>query len=250
MKTEARVRWGRYRRAAACALGTWLLFLAASTAIAHCPRARSSTDQPGATSAAHTAFESRTTVTIPAQTEVATELLSGIHSRVSHVGDSIIVRLREPVYVDGHMALPSGTLLDGHITRIRASGRMHRPAELALRFDRVALPDGEDKPVRGVLASLDLPKTTPTRLDAEGYLKGGPAFSRKSAGGATAAVASLTAFKVAVGGSMLLGAMLPAGGAALATYTLVWRRGSDVHLPPETRCRVRLVYPLTVRVQW
>src|SRR2546425_738997 len=52
------------------------------------------------------------TVTIPAETEVATELLSGIHTQVSHEGDSVTARLSKALYIDGRMALPPGTMLD------------------------------------------------------------------------------------------------------------------------------------------
>lgn len=198
---------------------------------------------PGA-SAASTSV----TVTIPADTEVATELLSGIHTQVSRVGDSVTARLSRPLYINGRMALPLGTLLDGRITKIRPAGRLNRPAALALRFDRIALPDGEAEPVRGVLAALESP--VKTRLDSEGYLKGTPGVSWKGVAGGIVVLSALALARVPVGGSSALGSILPAGGASVLTYALLWRRGSDVHLPPETLCRVRLTHSVTVRIAW
>ncbi len=188
------------------------------------------------------------TVTIPAETEVATELLSGIHTQVSQVGDTVTARLSKPLYINGRLTLPLGTLLDGRITRIRAAGRMHRPAELALRFEWIALPDGQAEPVWGVLAALE--NRTKTRLDAEGYLKGAPSFAWKGLAGGALALSALALSHGALGGSAAFRALLPAGGASLLALAFVWRRGSDVHVPPETLCRVRLVYPVTVRVEW
>jgi len=188
------------------------------------------------------------TVTIPADTEVATELLSGIHTQVSRVGDSVTARLSRPLYINGRIALPLGTLLDGRITKIRPAGRLNRPAALALRFDRIALPDGEAEPVRGVLAALE--SSVKTRLDSEGYLKGAQGVSWKGVAGSIVVLSALAFARVPVGGSSVLGSILPAGGASALTYAFVWRRGSDVHLPPETLCRVRLTHPVTVRIPW
>jgi hypothetical protein len=190
------------------------------------------------------------TVTIPAATEVSTELLSGIHTQVSHVGDTVTARLSKPLYVNGQIALPPGTLLDGRITRIRAAGRLHRPAELALRFDTIALPDGQARAVQGVLAGFDPPTPFKVRLDTEGYVKGGRAISWKGVAGGLVALSALAIARVPVGGSTAVGSILPASAASLLTYAFVWRRGNEVHLPPETRCRVRLTYPVTVHVRW
>jgi hypothetical protein len=40
------------------------------------------------------------------------------------------------------------------------------------------------------------------------------------------------------------------GGVALLGYAALWPKGNDVNVPPQTQCRIRLNYPVTVRVQW
>ncbi len=219
-------------------------------------RAEDSSPPPGLTRRMATASEivsSATpvvTITIPAQTEVAAELLSGIHSRVSHVGDLVEARISQPLYIDGRIALPPGTLLDGRITRIRNAGHLHRPAELALRFDRIALPDGQAEPVKAVLASLDVPRRFKTRLDPEGYVKGAGSFSWKGVAGGLVALGAFGTVKGAVAGSAALGTIIPIGAATLVSYDILWPRGNDVHLPPDTNCFIRLTYPVTLRLQW
>ncbi len=190
------------------------------------------------------------TVTIPAETEVAAQLLSGIHTRVSHVDDPVKAELLKPVYVNGRVALPFGTLLDGRIIRIRPARRLHRPAELTLRFEEITLPDGQAEMITGVLASLDRSQSLKTRLDSEGYLEGAPGLSWKALIGGLVAGGTFATVKAAIAGSAALAYVAPATGTALVGYTLLWPRGNDVHLPPETRCRIRLSYPLTVRVPW
>ena len=53
---------------------------------------------------------------------------------------------------------------------IRNAGHMHRSAELGMRFDRITLPDGQEKPVAAVLAALEHPEMLDIHLDQEGHL--------------------------------------------------------------------------------
>ena len=112
----------------------------------------------------------RATLTVPAETEVKVQVLSGIHTQINHVNDPVIAEVLKPVFVEGKLALPPGSLLDGHITMIRNAGHMHRSAELGMRFDRITLPDGQEKPVAAVLAALEHPEMLDIHLDPEGHL--------------------------------------------------------------------------------
>jgi hypothetical protein len=190
------------------------------------------------------------TLTVPAQTEAAIQLLSGIHSRVSHVGDPVTAQVLEPVYVDGEIALPAGTLVGGHIARIRPAGRMRRPAEMALRFEQITLPDGQNQPLSALLAALDAPPRARTRLDSEGILKGIRTVSWKHIAGGLAGLGALGGIEASLAGATAVGVTLPLGGGAVVGYSLLFPRGNDVHVPPDTPMRIRLRTPLTVRVAW
>lgn len=179
------------------------------------------------------------TLTIPAETQATVQILSGLHTRFSRIDDPVKAQLLRPVVVDGKVALPPGTLLDGRVTRVRAAGRLNRPAEFALRFDQITLPDGDVHPITAVLASAP----PHTRLDREGYLKGSRSISWKGVAGGLAAVGSVVA-------SAAFWPVLPAAGTGILAYEFLWQRGGDVHLPPQTACRIRLDYPLTVRMAW
>jgi hypothetical protein len=192
----------------------------------------------------------RQSVTVPADTQVKVSVLSGIDSGINRVNDPIIAQVLEPVYVNGKIALPPGSLLDGHITLIRNSGHMHRPAELGLRFDRISLPDGQEKPVAALLAALEHPESVNFHLDAEGHLRGNRNTSWKTLFGGATALGTYGALKIAAIGSSGASLVLPIGGATLIGYEAFWRRGREVDVPPDTHCRLRLNYPLTVRLPW
>jgi hypothetical protein len=190
------------------------------------------------------------TLTVPADTEASVTMLSGVHTRVSHLDDPVAAELLNPVYVNGRVALPTGTLLDGRITRIRAAGRMHRPAELSFRFDRVTLPDGQSGPISAVLAGLEAPESSGIHLDSEGGIKGSRGYSWKILTGGAVGLGTFAAVRASVAGAMALKTLVPAGGAAVLSFEVLLPRGKEVNLPPQTRCRIRLDNPLTVRIAW
>ena len=187
-------------------------------------------------------------LTVPAETLLNVSVLSGIHTEINKVDDPVIAQVLQPVYVKGKIALPSGSLLDGHITMIRNPGHMHRPGELALRFDRITLPDGQEKPIAAALAALEHPDALNFHLDAEGHLTGNRNLSWKGLFGGVGAIGTYGVLKVAAIGSGTASLLLPAAGAGIIGYEALWRHGRDVNVPPDMHCSLRLNYPVTVRV--
>ena len=132
---------------------------------------------------------------------------------------------------------------------IRNSGHAHRPAELGLRFDTILLPDGQSEPMAGILALLEQSSKLDLHLDSEGHLTAGRALSLKTLMGG-AGLGSFGAIKAVATGATAASLSLSLAGAAAIGYEVLWPRGHEVNLPPETRCLMRLNYPLTVRVAW
>ncbi len=190
------------------------------------------------------------TVIVPAETEAEIQLLSGIHSQVSHAGDPFTAQLIRPITVNGKVALPAGSLIGGEIIRIRPAGRMRRPAELALRFDRVTLPDGQDQPISAILAGLDAMPQTDTQVDSEGILKGDRAGTWKRLAGGLIGLGAFSVIQTQFTSAAALGATLPIGGGVVLGYSFLLPKGNEVHLPPDTQMRIRLRSALTVRVAW
>lgn len=190
----------------------------------------------------------RTTLTVPADTEVKVQVLSGIHTQINHVNDRVVAEVLNPVFVQGKLALPPGSLLDGHITMIRNAGHMRHSAELGMRFDHITLPDGQEKPVAAVLAALEHPEMLDIHLDQEGHVTSNRTTSWKSLAGGFGALGTFGALKIAAIGSAGATLALPIGGAALIGYETLWHRGHEVNMPPDTQCRLRLNYPLTVHM--
>ena len=185
-------------------------------------------------------------LTIPADTLVKARLISGMHTLVSHVNDPVSAEMMEPVYINGEMALPKGTLFDGHITSVRRPGWLRHNGEIGFRFDSVTLPDGHEIPVSAIITHLDKNKELMGTLDAEGQVHGHRRGSWRSFLTGAVGVGSLAAVKVAVASSTALTVAVPASAAAFVGYEFFLRRGSNVNVPPMTGCRIRILNSLTV----
>lgn len=187
------------------------------------------------------------TLTVPAETLIKARMLTGMHTLVSHVNDPIAAETTQPVYISGKLALPAGTLFDGHITGVRRPGWMRHNGRISFRFDYVTLPNGQEIPVSAVLTSLEHTQGVLGRLDSEGHLEGRRRRSWKHFLTGFLTVGGLTAGKVAVASSAALTAAAPASAAAFIGYEFFLMHGGNVSVPPQTRCHIRLNSSLTVQ---
>lgn len=165
---------------------------------------------------------------------------------VSHVNDPVSAEMTESVYIDGRVALPKGTLFDGHITSIRRPGWMRHNGEIAFRFDHVTLPDGHVVPVSAIITHLDSNKDLMGALDSEGHVRGHRQNSWRGLLTGAVGVGSLTAARVFVASSAALTVAAPASAAVFVGYELFMRRGSNVNVPPMTGCSIRLLSSLKI----
>lgn len=189
---------------------------------------------------------SQASLVVPAETLIKARLLTGMHTLVSHVDDPIAAEMTEPVYISGHLALPAGTLFDGHITSVHPAGHMRKSGRIAFRFDHVTLPSGQEIPVTAVIASIDNAPGLKGGLDSEGHLQGQHKTSWRTFLTGFATVGGLSAAKFAAVGSTALTVAAPASAAAFVGYEFLLRRGGNVNVPPMTKCRIRLNSSLTV----
>src|SRR5271165_6436650 len=78
-------------------------------------------------------------LTIPAGTTITVRLQQSLSSASAHPGERFEAVLDQPVVVDERIVLPVGTVVMGHVTVARHSGRLHHPGELGLALDTVSL---------------------------------------------------------------------------------------------------------------
>lgn len=76
---------------------------------------------------------------IPAGTSVVVRLQQSLSSASSVSGERFDAVLDQPLVSDNQVLVPAGTMVTGHVTFARRSGRLRHPGEIGLTLDSVVL---------------------------------------------------------------------------------------------------------------
>ena len=191
-------------------------------------------------------------------------LLTSLSSGMSGAGSRIEAVVPRPYYNQDHVLLyPTGTKLEGTVTRTIAAGWMNKNGELLFSFHSAQTPDGTTTEVRATVAGIEAPGGQRLAVGKEGHVKATTStFSRLRAPvsliGPSRAVADIsvdkTAWARAGQGSKGFG-LLGAGaaqasattaigfgyfGGAMNVYDAFVARGSNVELPVNTPVFLRI----------
>lgn len=171
-------------------------------------------------------------VTIPAGTVLRLRVTRGFGSDISRVEDPVAASLAHSVIIDGRTVLPAGSHASGYVSDATRPGKVKGRGRVAVRFTRI-VPASESETYR---------------IDTRPWVAVAPATKKKDAltiGGPAAGGALVGAL---VGGKKGAGIGAAAGGGA-GTAIVLTTRGKDVRVGRGAILAVRLVEPLTVRVE-
>lgn len=110
--------------------------------------------------------------TIPSGTHARLLLLESLSASENKQGDVFHARVLEPIVQDGHLLLPEGSTLQGHVGRIVAPRRLHRAGSVYLVFDKLLLQNGASENIAASLVGTELGTGAAGRMDEEGGLHG------------------------------------------------------------------------------
>ena len=186
-------------------------------------------------------------LTIPAGTKFKTRLETPISSKVSEVGDTIIVTLLEPMAIDALHVLPRGTEMTGKVTFVKRAGKVKGRAEVYALINELTTNYGAESIHVSIDAADDVANDEKIRTDEEGKLK-----SNKDLGddmedvARGASLGSLASTPVAIATDSVGAAI--AGPAAGAIAGLLLSRGKEVRLPVGSVFRMKFDKELTLPV--
>ena len=72
---------------------------------------------------------------VPQGTSITVRLQDPLSSRYSVPGQRFDAVLDEPIVVDNQVVVPAGSVVTGHVTSARRSGRLRHPGELGLTLE-------------------------------------------------------------------------------------------------------------------
>jgi hypothetical protein len=202
---------------------------------------------------------------------VHARLITPLNSATAHQGDVVEASVSQPLFDDGRLILPQGSLLKGSVVQVRSARRMSHNGQLRFVFHELVLPDGVEQKVDAVLNGVEATKADNLKLDSEGgaqattpktrYLKtaisvGMAALSTRGDPDAKISNPAGTPTSRAIGGAggfklvgMVLGALVQsrafgysmgAYGAGMSVYTHFIARGREVVFPKNTAMEIGL----------
>src|SRR5216683_1964977 len=194
------------------------------------PNSSSSTPDSGASSSkpAREAPPRARPLVVPAETVIAVVLDERVGSKISTPGQNFSATVREPVEVDGRLAIPKGARATGIVKDAKPAGRFKGGASLELTLVSIE--------VNGT--NYDVHTTSPTEA-SKGKGKRTAAMVGGGAGGGALIGGLAGGGKGAIIGG-LIGAAAGTGGAGLTG-------NRDITLPAETPLTFRLVESLEIR---
>lgn len=185
--------------------------------------------------------------TIEAETKAKIILQSRLSSKLSEVGDPVTAVLDEPLSVNGQVVLPRGTEFVGRVTQVTAAKRGQKGGSIAIAFEKLAMPWGDEAVSVVITAVDDWDKNEKLNADSEGKVKGGhrgdATVTNVERGGA---IGGMGAGVVILSGGGLGAGAGALGGGLLAGLLLT--KGGEIQVNPGAVFRVKFVKPVTLPV--
>jgi hypothetical protein len=111
-------------------------------------------------------------VLIPAGTVLHVRLDTTLTSKTSKEGDKFRGVIDRPTTVGGKEVVPQGSIVTGHVTFAKPSGRIKGKAEMRIVLDQITTPDDDKYALSGTLEDANGGPCAQTGSDDEGTIKG------------------------------------------------------------------------------
>jgi hypothetical protein len=167
-------------------------------------------------------------IVVPGDTVLTVALDQTLSSKANKPGDKFTATLESPVEVEGKVAIPKGSRVEGVVKDAKAAGRFKGGAALSLELTSVAV-NGKDHELQTSDASMSSKgKGKRTATMVGGGAAGGAAIGAVAGGGKGAAIGAL------------IGAAAGTGGAGLTG-------NRDITLAAETNLDFKLLQPVKIK---
>jgi type IV secretion system protein VirB10 len=181
-------------------------------------------------------------VGIPAGTLVDLRMDTGLNSGRARVNDAFQATVTRAVWIDGRIAVPRDSKVDGRVTMVQPATHGSRSGVIAVSFTQITI-DGKRYAINGALTSL---RDSERRqiLEQEGYVQGGSSAGRNTVfiGGGAGAGAVIGAM---AGGGKGAGAGAAIGG-GLGILGAFLANGVEAQVPAGSEMAMELLRGITV----
>jgi Putative peptidoglycan binding domain len=181
-------------------------------------------------------------VTIPDGTVIELRMDSGLNSETSQVNDAFKASVVRSVSIDGRVAVPENSSVNGRVTMVQPAERSSRSGVIGVEFNQLSI-NGKAYPIEGTLTSLHADERKQI-IDEESRVSGKSSTPRNilfigGGAGVGAAIGAIAGGGKGAGIGALTGGGIGALGALLS-------RGSEAEVPVGSEVAMQLVRALTV----
>ncbi|MGH9480655.1 MAG: hypothetical protein ACRD1L_01070 [Terriglobales bacterium] len=182
---------------------------------------------------------------VPANTPIQLQLETHLSTRDNQFGDGFAARVMTSVFYQGREVIPSGSILEGHVMRVRDERPSLSDSQLLLKPDLLTTPDGQRYTISAEVIQSD--PQGEAQVDSEGVL-------REPRGMLTTDLhhTEIGAGTGLVGGAIVAGGEGAVAGAGLGAAVAVgiWLvRHRHLELNPGSQLTVRLDRPLQLNAR-
>jgi len=179
----------------------------------------------------HKPANSASELVIPTGTKVPLKLDHAISTKESRDGDAVYAETTFPVVVNDRVLIPSGTYVQGRISRIQRAGRVKGRAEVQMHFTTLIYPSGYTVMLPGAVENA--PGVDNTNMKGEEGTIRGDSQTAEKVGTVAGTTATGTVIGAATGGGK--GALIGSGiGGAVGSAIALLTRGHDVKIEAGT----------------
>ena len=181
-------------------------------------------------------------VTIPEGTVIELRMDSGLNSQESRVDETFKASVLRSVWIDGRVAIPEDSKVDGRVTMAQPAERGSHSGVIGVEFNQLSI-NGRSYSIEGTLTSL-LAGERKQIIDEESRVTGKSSTPRSilfigGGAGVGAAIGAIAGGGKGAGIGALTGGGLGVLGALLS-------RGAEADVPAGSEVAMQLVRPLTV----
>jgi hypothetical protein len=113
---------------------------------------------------------------------VQAELTKPLDARKNKAGDEVVAKTTHDVKSNGHVVVPKGSKLIGHITEVKAHGKDQANSELGIAFDHAVLKNGTEMPMALGIQAIGRAQASAAAMEDD-TMAGGSAGAMGSSGG-------------------------------------------------------------------
>jgi hypothetical protein len=149
---------------------------------------------------------------------VQAELVKPLDAHKNRVGDEVVAKTTHDVKSEGHVIVPKGSKLIGHVTEVKAYSKDQATSELGIAFDHAVLKNGTEIPLALGIQAIGRSQTSAAAMQDEPVMTGGgsamgSSSARPAGGGMVGGVRSTAGGVVNTAGSTAGTAVNTAGAA-------------------------------------